>query len=110
MFAAVAQYPAHLAGPAGTLLVLDDLHWAGSDALDLLQTLVRAPAERPLRLLAAYRDTDVASQVPLALLVADLAREGRARRAQLTPLAQEEAAALLAHLLEDTEVSDGLLA
>src|SRR5947199_7047369 len=37
MFAAVARYLANVAGPAGTLLVLDDLHWAGADALDLLQ-------------------------------------------------------------------------
>ena len=106
MFAAVARYLAHVAGPAGTLLVLDDLHWAGSDALDLLQALVRAPADRPLRLLAAYRDTDVAGQDPLPLLVADLAREGRASRALLAPLGEEEAAALLAELLPETEDGD----
>ena len=81
MFAAVAQYLANVAGPAGTLLVLDDLHWAGPDAIDLLQALLRAPVDRPLRLLAAYRDTDVVSQDLLALLVADLVREGRATRA-----------------------------
>jgi tetratricopeptide (TPR) repeat protein/transcriptional regulator with XRE-family HTH domain len=102
MFAAVARYLANVAGPAGTLLVLDDLHWAGADALDLLQILVRAPAERPLRLLGAYRDTDVASQDPLAFLVADLAREGQASRVLLAPLAEEEATALLAHLLPET--------
>ncbi len=78
MFAAVARYLARVAGPAGTLLVLDDLHWAGPDALDLLQALVLAPADRSLRVLAAYRDTDVTDQNPLAFLVADLAREGRA--------------------------------
>jgi tetratricopeptide (TPR) repeat protein/transcriptional regulator with XRE-family HTH domain len=102
MFAAVARYLTNVAGPAGTLLVLDDLHWAGADALDLLQALVRTPAARPLCLLAAYRDTDVASQDPLALLVSDLAREGQASRALLAPLAEEEATALLAHLLPET--------
>src|SRR5262249_44688636 len=70
MFAAVAQYLANVAGPAGTLLVLDDLHWAGPDALDLIQALAHAPAERPLRLLGAYRDTDIGPQDPLALLAA----------------------------------------
>jgi tetratricopeptide (TPR) repeat protein len=102
MFAAVARYLANVAGPSGTLLVLDDLHWAGPDALDLLQVLVRSPADRPLRLLAAYRDTDVTSQDPLAFLVTDLAREGRAGRALLTPLGEEEAEALLAQLLPET--------
>ena len=51
MFAAVARYLVNVAGSAGTLLVLDDLHWAVPDALDLLQALVRTPADRPLRLL-----------------------------------------------------------
>src|SRR5256714_764564 len=106
MFAAVARYLANVAGPAGTLLVLDDLHWAGADALDLLQALVRAPADRPLRLLVAYRDTDVTSQGPLAFLVADLAREGRATRAQLSPLEGAEATALLAELLPETADGD----
>src|SRR5262249_12579600 len=55
MFGAVARYLANVGGPAGTLLVLDDLHWAGPDALDLLQAVMRSPMERPLRLLAAYR-------------------------------------------------------
>ncbi len=49
MFAAVGRYLANVAGPAGTLLLLDDLHWAGGDALDLLSALVRAESERPLR-------------------------------------------------------------
>lgn len=102
MFAAVARYLANVAGPAGTLLVLDDLHWAGPDALDLLQVLVRTTTDRPLRLLAAYRDTDVTSQDPLAFLVADLAREGRAGRALLAPLEEEEAEALLTQLMPET--------
>ena len=102
MFAAVARYLAHVAGRAGTLLVLDDLHWAGPDALDLLQSLVHAPADPPLRLLAAYRDTDVSDQDPLALLVADLAREGHASRVLLTSLGEDEATALLDKLLPET--------
>lgn len=101
MFAAVSRYLAHVAGPAGTLLVLDDLHWAGPDALDLLQAVVRAPADRPLRLLAAYRDTDVTSQDPLAFLVTDLAREGRASRVMLAPLGEDEGAALLTELMPE---------
>src|SRR6201986_1558991 len=40
------------AGPAGTLLVLDDLHWAGPDAVDLLAALLAA-AGSPLRVIGA---------------------------------------------------------
>jgi tetratricopeptide (TPR) repeat protein/transcriptional regulator with XRE-family HTH domain len=102
MFAAVAQYLANVAGPAGTLLALDDLHWAGPDALDLILALVRAPAQRPLRILGAYRDTEISQEDPLALLAADLAREGYASRTELSPLAEAEATALLAQLLPET--------
>jgi predicted ATPase len=109
MFAAVARYLAHVAGRAGTLLVLDDLHWAGPDVLYLLQALVHTPADPPLRLLAAYRDTDVTDQDPLTLLIADLAREGRASRALLNPLREHEAAALLAELLPELADEAGRL-
>jgi tetratricopeptide (TPR) repeat protein len=109
MFSAVARYLANVAGPAGTLLVLDDLHWAGTDALDLLQALVRTPPERPLRILGAYRDTDISPQDPLAHLAADLAREGRAHRALLSPLSGEEATDLLVELLPEEAAGDSTL-
>jgi tetratricopeptide (TPR) repeat protein/transcriptional regulator with XRE-family HTH domain len=109
MFAAVGRYLANVASPAGTLLLLDDLQWAGADALDLLATLVRAPAERPLRVAVAYRDTEVRAQDPLAMLLADLTREGLAAHMALGPLAADEAAELLAELLaEPTESQDAL--
>jgi tetratricopeptide (TPR) repeat protein/transcriptional regulator with XRE-family HTH domain len=108
MFGAVARYLTNVSGPAGTLLVLDDLHWAGPDALDLVRAVVLdSPGERPLRLLAAYRDTDLAPQDPLALLAADLTREGQARRAFLAPLAEAEATALLEELLPEMDPANG---
>ncbi|HEY7124513.1 MAG TPA: AAA family ATPase, partial [Ktedonobacterales bacterium] len=106
MFKAVARYLANVAGAAGTLLVLDDLHWAGADALDLLQFLVSAPQERPLRVLVAYRDTDLEEQSPLALMVTDLARERLATRMLLAPLTEEEAVDLLDVLLPETGGED----
>ena len=69
MHEAVGRFLANVAGPAGTLLVLDDLQWAGADALDLLATLVRAARARarlPLRVVGAYRDTEVRPRDPLA--------------------------------------------
>ena len=57
MFAAVARYLGNIAGTAGTLLILDDLQWAGSDACDLLAALARSPTTAPLRLIGGYRNT-----------------------------------------------------
>jgi tetratricopeptide (TPR) repeat protein len=128
LFAAVARLLANVAGPAGTLLVLDDLHWAGPDALDLLAALLRTPPTAPtlaatgmgsagvgvLRVVAAYRDTEVRPADPMGLLLADLAQAGLVRHHPLGPLAMTDAAALLADLLagaagEDRAVAERVL-
>lgn len=101
MFAAVARVLANVAGPAGTLLLLDDLHWAGVDALDLIAYLLREAPGRRLRVVGAYRDTDVSAQDPLPMLAGDLAREGLAASAPLQPLPSDEATQLLSALFAD---------
>lgn len=98
LFAAVARVLTNTAGPRGTLLVLDDLQWAGPDALDLLATLVRN-SDIPLHVVGGYRDTDVRPGDPLDLLMGDLAQAGLVRRQALGPLSDAEAAALLGDLL-----------
>lgn len=42
LFGAVRDYLSAVAGEAGTLLVLDDLQWAGQDALELLAVIAEA--------------------------------------------------------------------
>ncbi len=111
MFEAAGRFLANVAGPAGTLLVLDDLQWADADALDLLATLLHS-AGAGLRVAGAYRDTEVGGAAPLAVLLADLAREGRLTRLPLAPLADVEARAALADLLAGAvglEGDDGAL-
>ena len=104
LFAAVRRFLDQSAGPAGTLLVLDDLHWAGADALDLLASLLRAEANHPLRMIGSYRSTEVQAADPLSQVVADLAREGRLQRMEVGPLAPSEATALLQLLLQGTQM------
>jgi tetratricopeptide (TPR) repeat protein len=84
------------------LLVLDDLQWAGPDALDLLAHLLRtASGERQVRVIGAFRDTEVHTQDPLSVLAADLARDGLADRMLLAPLSTKDTAELLDLLLAD---------
>jgi tetratricopeptide (TPR) repeat protein/transcriptional regulator with XRE-family HTH domain len=101
MVQAVLRLLANVAGPAGTLLVLDDLQWASPDALELLTVLVRSASEVPLRVLGAYRHTEVGPQDPLSVMLADLAQAGLATQHTLPPLTREEAGQLLAALLAD---------
>jgi predicted ATPase/transcriptional regulator with XRE-family HTH domain len=86
MFDAVVRFVGRIAGPAGTLLVLDDLHWADPNAMELLALLARA-ARTPLRIVGAYRESEATAQASLATLVADLTHEGLASVARLEPLA-----------------------
>jgi tetratricopeptide (TPR) repeat protein/transcriptional regulator with XRE-family HTH domain len=99
MFEAVCRFVANVATSAGTLLVLDDLQWAEADALDLLISLVRASAT-PLRVVGAYRDTEVDPHHPLTVTLADLAGAGLARQQRLRPLATMEVHHLLDLLLD----------
>ncbi|HEU5441504.1 MAG TPA: AAA family ATPase, partial [Ktedonobacterales bacterium] len=106
MFGAVVQLLRNVSGPAGTLLVLDDLQWAGLDVLELLAALVRAAPHSGLRVLCACRDTEVPITHPLGMLAADLAREGLASTLTLGPLAHGEAAELLSDLLGAVELRE----
>jgi transcriptional regulator with XRE-family HTH domain len=107
MFLAVGHYLRNAAGPAGTLLLLDDLQWAGADALDLLLALARDGLEAPVRVVGAYRDSEAGPQDPLSATLAALAGAGLARQRLLRPLSRAEAGQLLDSLLEATEDEQG---
>jgi tetratricopeptide (TPR) repeat protein/transcriptional regulator with XRE-family HTH domain len=100
---AVIRFLGNVTGTAGTLLLLDDLHWADPDALDLLAAIVRRAAEIPLRILGTYREVEIQAQDPLATLLADLSRARLAAQRAIGPLAAEEATQLLDVLLPGTE-------
>ena len=101
IFSAVRRFLANVAGTAGTLLVLDDLQWADTDALELLATLLRPP--EPIRVLAAYRDTEAPPGSPIATLVSDLAAAGLAWHRQLLPLSPAQTRQLCDLLLGGTD-------
>lgn len=105
-FGAVARFLANISGPAGTLLVVDDLHWIGPDLRDLLMHLLRAAPDIRLRIIAAYRDSDVNFPPPLAATIINLVRNGEATRVELGPLAATEARDLLTRLLPEGAADD----
>ena len=94
-----------VAGPAGTLLVLDDLHWAGPDAVDLLAALLAAAGSPPLRVIGAYRDSETPAR--LDEFVADLARASLVRVLPLGPLTDADAGRLLLQLAPEGEQQAG---
>jgi tetratricopeptide (TPR) repeat protein/DNA-binding XRE family transcriptional regulator len=116
IFAAVRRYLINIAGPAGTVLILDDLQWAGLDALDLLAFLVHTRAiESPtdvspraaLHVLGAYRTSEVQSGHPLENLILDLAHDERVSLYELSRLSEGEARTLANSLVERAPPAEG---
>ncbi len=102
LFITVGRFLAQVAGSVGTLLVLDDLHWAGADVLDLLTSLIRPGSPASVRIVGAYRQTEVQAQDSLAQWLAELARMGAVEPMNVDSLPPAEAAALLRTLLADS--------
>ncbi len=99
LFKAVRRCLANVAGTTGTLLLLDDLQWAGADALALLAHLLQQSTSAPLRVVGAYRDTEVGPEHPLSSLLAELAERQLGAQRRLGPLIWQEAQQLLGSLL-----------
>lgn len=106
VFASVSTFLTNVAGPGGTLLTLDDLQWAGSDALDLLDAIARKTPGTRVRIVGAYRSTEIGVDSPLAVALADLAHAGLVQHVDLQPLTADDAAALLDDLLQDVASGD----
>lgn len=106
VFAATGRYLSNLAGSAGTLLVLDDLQWSGSDGLSLLMSLLASDPDHTIRVLCAYRDTEVDAKHPLSGMLASLAERDLAHHVALSPLCASEAQEILDDLLSDREGID----
>lgn len=59
------------------VLILDDLHWADTPSLLLLQFLAREMREARLLAVGTYRDVDLQRHGPVAAVLGKLARESR---------------------------------
>ncbi|RSN62601.1 LuxR family transcriptional regulator [Amycolatopsis sp. WAC 04182] len=87
------------AGPAGLVVVLEDLHWADEASLRLLRHLAGELRRSKLAVIATHRDTGHTPALDAAL--PDLLRRPGARSISLPPLAEPEARALLTGLAEE---------
>jgi tetratricopeptide (TPR) repeat protein len=93
LFWQVASFLRALADQAPLALLLDDLHWADSATLDLLQHLARHTRDHRILLVATYRDLEV--NRTLAAALHDLGRDELVERIVVRPLTGEETTALI---------------
>lgn len=83
LFSAVDRILAGAARHAPVLVLLDDLHWAGRQTIELLRHLVRAGSAANLMVVATFRDGAADLADPLAEALVDLQRSESVTRIRL---------------------------
>jgi predicted ATPase len=82
------------------VIFLDDLQWADSASLNLIQLLMSATDNRYLLLIGAYRDNEVFPAHPLMLTLAEIQKtEAKVNTITLAPLARADLNCLVADTL-----------
>src|SRR6059058_298116 len=77
---------AELSSPSGSVLVLEDLHWADEATLDVVRLLARRIESSPTLVLASYRDDELHRTHPLRLVLGELATSPVLTRLTVEPL------------------------
>jgi tetratricopeptide (TPR) repeat protein len=78
------------------VLVLDDLHWADTPSLLLLQFLARQIRDARVLVIGTYRDVELRRQHPLAAMLGELAREPCYQRLALRGLERDDVRSFIA--------------
>lgn len=105
LFWAVTGFLRAIAEEVPLALLLDDLHWADSTSLALLQHLARHTRAYRVLLLGTYRDVEVGRQHPLERALRDLGREQLVEGVHIRRLEREGTAALIATTFGEDELS-----
>lgn len=107
LFGAVARLVTSVAGDRTLVVVLDDLHWADTETLQLLQHVVSSWASASVLVLGTYRHTDVDADHPLTEATALLHRTDGFETVGLKGMSAQEVTSLLAevvgHEVDDEE-------
>jgi len=110
LFWQVASFVETLAETRPVALLLDDLHWADSASLAVLQYLARRTRACRVLLLGTYRDVEVSRQRALEAALRDLHREHLVERVAIRRLPREGTALLMAATIGLEQVSDAFAA
>jgi DNA-binding winged helix-turn-helix (wHTH) protein len=90
------------------LVVLDDLHWADVQTLALLRHLIERALTTPVLVMATFRESDIDTSHPLAVLLAATHREAGVTRMALRGLDDGEVLGLLETVAGHEMDHDGL--
>lgn len=100
LFAAVLRLLVDTARHAPLVLVLDDLHWAADPTVLLTRFVITAPSARRIQVVVTCRDGGIASDGPLARLLALLDRDAASVRLVLGGLHEHDIVDMCASAME----------
>lgn len=109
LFAAVVTLLDKLAGALPVALVLDDLHAADPESLQLLHHLARIAPRKRWLLLGTYREEDATPSTTLYTLLAAMPARGLARRLDLGRLSRVDTDKLVRQLLPGGSIPSFIL-
>ena len=95
IFEGVLRFLEDLAGAAGLVLILEDLHWSDSASRDLLDYLARSVARSRILVIGTYRADELDRSHPLLALIRGWLRRGSATSIELEPLSAAGVDAML---------------
>lgn len=98
LFDAITRFWQRVARRQPLALILDDLHWADTASLKLLEFLAQDMATCPLLLLGGFRHVDLNRSHPLSDTLAALSRLPQCQRLALGAMSREETEKLLCAL------------
>ncbi len=107
-FDAIRQFFHQATQQVPITLILDDLHWADSPSLSLLEFLNQELLNSRLLIVAAYRDADASGKSPLQSALGGLIRDPGVERVHLSGLSQS-AIGQVAERLCDVTLSDSAI-
>ena len=92
LFDSITTFLKNIARRDPLVLVLDDLHWADTPSLRMLQFLAREVGDARILVIGTYRDVELSRRHPLSEVLADLARESLVERVVLRGLGESDVA------------------
>ena len=107
-FDAIRQFFHQATQQVPITLILDDLHWADTPSLSLLEFLNQELLNSRLLIVAAYRDADASTKSPLQSALGGLIRDPGVERVHLSGLSQS-AIGQVAERLCDVTLSDSAI-
>jgi DNA-binding CsgD family transcriptional regulator len=69
----------------GSVVVIEDVHWADDATLDLIRFIGRRAGDHPVLFLVSHRDDELGRAHPLRAVLGDLARASAVERLRLPP-------------------------